>query len=152
MVTAEPENFVHLFCAVVYDLLRRILWADEGALARDVEKQWTPPRHRPWLSSWRPSYLSEYAYVSPEGQLFGTRKVYPYRSRYRKCRRRTSSHGCPSRALEQWPVQTSHYYDLVMWGIEGTLHFRPTVIPCTHLLDHNRGILRIKEGHQRPRG
>ena len=25
MVTTEPENFVHLFCAVVYDLLRRVL-------------------------------------------------------------------------------------------------------------------------------
>ena len=38
MVTAEPENFVHLFCAVIYDLLRRILWADKEALARDVEE------------------------------------------------------------------------------------------------------------------
>ena len=43
MVTTEPENFVHLFCAVIYDLLRRILWADEEALARDVEDDGTHP-------------------------------------------------------------------------------------------------------------
>ena len=77
MVTTEPENFVHLFCAVIYDLLRRILWADEEALARDVEERWTPPRHRPWLSSWHPSYLFEYACVSLNGPLFETRKGLP---------------------------------------------------------------------------
>ena len=32
-----------------------------------------------------------------------------------------------------------------MRGREGTLHFRPTVIPCTHLFDHNGRILRIRE-------
>ena len=33
---AEPENFVHFSCTVVYDLLRRVLWASEKALAYDV--------------------------------------------------------------------------------------------------------------------
>ena len=77
-------------------------------------------------------------------------KVYPYRSRYRKCPRRTSGHVCPSQALEQSPVQTSYNYDLLMRGREGTLHLRPAVIPCTHLFDHNGRILRIRERDQRP--
>jgi hypothetical protein len=33
---AEPENLVYLLCAVIYDLLRRILWANEEALAQNV--------------------------------------------------------------------------------------------------------------------
>ena len=35
-VTTEPENFVHFSCAVIYDLLRRVLWADKKALVHDV--------------------------------------------------------------------------------------------------------------------
>ena len=74
MVTTEPENFVHLFCAVIYDLLRRILWADEEALRTGCRRRWNPPRHRPWLSSWRPSYLSKYAYISPKGFVWSSER------------------------------------------------------------------------------
>jgi hypothetical protein len=36
MGTDEPENFVYFFCAVVYDLLWGILWADEDTPAQNV--------------------------------------------------------------------------------------------------------------------
>ena len=38
MVMAEPENLVHFSCAVVYDLLRRVLWEDEEDFVHDVEE------------------------------------------------------------------------------------------------------------------
>jgi hypothetical protein len=45
--TAEPKNFVNLFCAVIYDLLRRILYAGEDVLARDVAIQRNPTQTSP---------------------------------------------------------------------------------------------------------
>ena len=54
-------------------------------------------------------------YVSPMGSLsVSNQKVfYPCRLRYRKCRPRMSSYGCPSRALKQPSVQISVF--LMTW-------------------------------------
>jgi hypothetical protein len=45
--TAEPKNIVNLFCAVIYDLLWRILSAGEDVLARDVAIQRNPTQTSP---------------------------------------------------------------------------------------------------------
>jgi len=131
--TAEPKDFVNLFCAVIYDLLWRILCAGEDVLTRDVATQRNPTQTSPLAVIMASIVPMNYAYVSLKGPAvcFELGSVYPYRSRYRKCRPRASNYGCPSRALKQPSVQISMFLWLadVRKRREGTLHFRPTVVP-----------------------
>lgn len=110
--TAEPKNFVNLFCAVIYDLLWRILYAGEDGLAGDIRN---PTQTSP-LAVIMASIVPRAC--KPEGPAISLKPeaVYPYRSRYRKRRPRTSSHGCPSRALKQPSIQISMH--LMMRGEE----------------------------------
>lgn len=64
--TAEPKNFVNLFCAVIYDLLWRILFAGEDVLARDVAAQRNPTQTSPLAVIMASIVPMNYAYVSPE--------------------------------------------------------------------------------------
>jgi hypothetical protein len=76
--TAEPKNFVNLFCAVIYDLLWRILYAGEDILARDVAVQRNPTQTSPLAVIMASIVPMNYAYISPRGRcLFRTGKCLP---------------------------------------------------------------------------
>lgn len=66
--TTEPKNFVDLFCAVIYDLLWRILYAGEDVFARDVTAQMNPTQTSPLAVIIASIVPMDHAYnVSPKG-------------------------------------------------------------------------------------
>jgi hypothetical protein len=67
--TAEPKNFVNLFCAVIYDLLWRILYAGEGVPPRDVAVQRNLTQTSPLAVIMASIVPMNYANVSPKGPL-----------------------------------------------------------------------------------
>jgi hypothetical protein len=67
--TTEPKNFVNLFCAVIYDLLWRILYAGEDILARNVAVQRNPTQTSPLAVIMASIVPMNYVYVSPKGPL-----------------------------------------------------------------------------------
>lgn len=75
--TAEPKNFVNLFCAVIYDLLWRILYAGEDVLAKDVAVQMDPTQTSPLAVIMASIVPMNCVYVSPKGSLsVSNRKVF----------------------------------------------------------------------------
>ena len=64
--TTEPKNLVNLFCAVIYDLLWRILYAGEDTLARNVAVQGNPTQTSPLAVIMASIVPMKYAYVSPK--------------------------------------------------------------------------------------
>lgn len=75
--TAEPKNFVNLFCAVIYDLLWRILYVGEGVFAKDVALQRDPTQTSPLAVIMASIVPMNYTCVSAKGQLsVSNRKVF----------------------------------------------------------------------------
>jgi hypothetical protein len=75
--TAEPKDFVNLFCAVIYDLLWRILYTGEGVLAKDVVVKSAPTQTSPLAVIMASIVPMNYACVSPKGPLsVSNRKVF----------------------------------------------------------------------------
>lgn len=74
--TAEPNNFVNLSCAVIYNLLGRILYVGEDVLATDVAVQRNPTQTSPLAVIMASIVPRNYAYISPKGPLsVSNRKV-----------------------------------------------------------------------------
>lgn len=148
--TAEPKNFVNLFCAVIYDLLWRILYAGEDVRARYVAAQRKSYPdialgcqhgvHRTYRVC-KPDGLA--VCLEPESVLPLSIAISKVPSSNVKLRMSITS---PEAAIRSDLGVSYDLADVRKRREEMvTLHFRPTVIPCDHLLNHYRRILRIRE-------